>query len=361
MRQKILIKVFTWIPLILCTFLLLNGCDEDKAEIVLKGDRLLGIEVNTAEDQEFEEAFALAQSAGIDFNHVSFQWSIYETAPQTYEDINYYLEIVNLFYPQENTPILSTVLGPVNTTVRDMPLDLLGLSFNDTDVVSRYCSFVSWLLEAIAETDNLGLVLGNEVDIYLDSNPEEWSTYIDFLSQVIENLKSDYPDLPMGTAVTLYGLIEDANQNMDALLAVCDFVSITYYPLHEDFTVKDPGVVQEDFNQLISKVSIPIYFQEAGYPTSEDCLSSEDKQSQFVEQVFRQWDRYPEPIKGISFYMLTDWDPLDLNAYIDYLGIENNPALQGYLGTLGFRTYPGTGANKKSFATIKAMTANRQW
>jgi hypothetical protein len=338
-----------------------KSTDNSSDNIVLKGNRLLGIELEAAENEEFDTAVIKAKEARIDFNHISLRWSDIETARDSFIDPFNYLKIIDFYYPLKNIKILLTLQSPINTTVSSMPAFLNGKSFNDPEVIEHYKKMLDFILPRLPNTDLIGLVLGNEINIYFFNHPNEKDAFKEFFIEVSEYAKTKKTGLKVSFSSTLYGTIGAMKDYINDLNQYTDFVCLTYYPLNDDFTVKDPEIVGQDFKSICDLYSKPIYFQECGYPTSADCNSNEELQSKFVEEVFKSWDIYKSKIQVICFYKLTD-SPLDfVYAYLNEIGLSANPALTGYVATLGFRTYSFPASDKKSFTTLKSMATQRKW
>jgi len=86
--------------------------DDDVSSLLfeLKGDRLLGIDVNMANGMDYDTAFGIAKNTGIDFVTLSFGWDDIETSPMNYTNDN--LEIANWYYPSKNCKI-ALVIAPI--------------------------------------------------------------------------------------------------------------------------------------------------------------------------------------------------------------------------------------------------------
>ncbi len=68
---------------------------------------------------------------------------------------------------------------------------------------------------------------------------------------------------------------------------VVDKVSITYYPINADFSVKSPEIVFTDFKALITKLpGKTIFVQKIGFPSSTTLNSGDDKQAEFFCNFF---------------------------------------------------------------------------
>lgn len=131
------------------------------------------------------------------------------------------------------------------------------------------------------------------------------------------------------------GLTGDASQYLLSLNESTDLILVTYYPLMSNFKVKDPTTVRDDFRALAQLYEERvIHFSEAGYPTSALLSSSEEKQAQFVREVFRAWDIYADQIHLISFVWLSDVSAAEVEEWERYYGFQDRHFAE-FLGTLG--------------------------
>ena len=135
----------------------------------------------------------------------------------------------------------------------------------------------------------------------------------------------------------------------------------SYYPLKSNSDVKEPIVVGYDFQTLVSLYpGQPIYIEQIGYPSSAALGSSNTKQSEFIQEVFKQWDVYPSQIQSITFTWLTDLSWASVNEFSAYYG-SYDMKFQEFLRTLGLRTEPGAGQDKPAFVTLKTEAQVRGW
>ena len=125
----------------------------------------------------------------------------------------------------------------------------------------------------------------------------------------------------------------------------------TYYPLKDDFSAKEPGVVSQEIASLVSAYTDkPVYLLEAGYPSSASLGSSEEKQAQFVREMFKAWDIHRARLKIVNFIWLHDMSSREVAALEKYYGVSST-GFSGFLGTLGLRTHDG----KDKQATLASM------
>ena len=137
-----------------------------------------------------------------------------------------------------------------------------------------------------------------------------YKTFFDSVKIYAESLYYNLhqKDLNVGITITYHGLTDPTTREaMKILNQSTDIISVTYYGINSDFTVKQPTEIISDFNQLLaiySDSTQPIYFVECGYPSSSVCNSSEILQKEFIEKVFTAWDSNIPQIKYIAFFKL---------------------------------------------------------
>lgn len=102
----------------------------------------------------------------------------------------------------------------------------------------------------------------------------------------------------------------------------------------------------------------PVYMMEVGYPSSSICQSSEQKQAEFIQQVFYAWDNYQDRIKYINFLWLHDLSASQVIRFQQYYGLSE-PKFGEFLRTLGLRTYESTGVDKKAFSILVSQAKLR--
>jgi hypothetical protein len=322
------------------------------------GDRLMGIDVSPAEDDDYDAAMELAKGAGAEVVSLSVFWDDIESAPGIFDPDPNWLEIANLYYPAQEMKV-ALVISVLDTNHKRLPADLGEKALNEPDVIARFGKLLEYIFSQIPDLNLVSLSIGNEVDIYLADDVQGWTEYEEFYNAAVEHAHHLRPDLRVGVKATLHGLTGDLQDRLQSLNRASDVIMVTYYPLEEDFTVKEPSVVQEDFQSITTRYpSRVIYFHETGYPSGVKCDSSEEKQAEFVREVFAAWDAHKDQIGLVIFTWLTDVSPGSLREMEVYYGISN-PAFIEYLGTLGLRSYAGGGTDKAAFRTLRSEVQHR--
>jgi hypothetical protein len=309
---------------------------------VIKGERVLSIDITISSNNDYDYAFALAQSAGAEDTSLSLQWDDLEPTPGQYGSDPNWLEIANTFYPSQNVAI-SLTLAPIDTNNLRLPEDLEEKSFADPEVIERFKRLLAYVFSQIPDLELSSLAIGNEIDAYLLTDEQRWRDYQTFFREVSSYAKSLRPDLVVGSKVTFGGL-GVAGEFITDLNTYADAVMLTYYPLEADFTVKHPDIVSSNFDKVVQTFpDKPIYILEAGYPSSSVLNSSEEKQAEFIRAVFRAWDEHAAQIKLVSFTWLHDVSPESLEFFATYYRMNDKKFL-AFIATLGLRTWLNMGS-----------------
>ncbi|MHC4405091.1 MAG: hypothetical protein ACYTG0_36050, partial [Planctomycetota bacterium] len=159
------------------------------------------------------------------------------------------------------------------------------------------------------------------------------------------------------------GYLKKNTEELQNLNQYADIVLANYFPMggHIDghAAVEDPSVVDRDFSQLVGLYpDKSINFMEIGYPTSPFLGSSEEKQAEFIRQVFKAWDKYEGRIYHMHFNSLHDLRPSHVRKMSEIYH-SSDKALLEYLATGGLRTVDGK--DKQAFKVLKEELRKRKW
>lgn len=329
----------------------------DVSRPVQRGTRILAIDINEAENKDFAAAFSKAQEIGIQDVGLTFDWNTLEPEPQKYDAK--WLSIANIFYPSKKVGV-SITIRPISTNRKVVPSDLMDTAFDDPRMIWRFKSLIDFVFSQIPDVKINSLVIGSEMDAFLGDDPALWRQYTEFYRVIGSYVRKKHPGLKIAAEAMFDGLTGKSKMQLRALNKYSDIIGVSYYPLNADFTVKDPGVVAVDFASVSSLYpSGEIWFYQLGYPSAELLKSSEAKQSQFISEVFKAWDKNKR-IKMVDFTWMHDLpqESLDFNA--KYYSLSD-PAFLEFLRTIGLRTYPGTGADKQALRTLRKEANLRGW
>ncbi len=335
-----------------------------------KGDRIFAWQVDMAQNNNYDSAYAYAQTGCMESIHLFFTWSSIENSNGNFNTsyIANTLDIIDIYHPAYGIKA-ELQIATLNTVAKETPSDLLLVNFDTPIMINRFKGFLDTLFTHIPNLELTALNIGNEANIYWGTDATKYSQYKTFLDSVIPYAKQLYfnlhgTDLKVGTTFTFDGLTSASTSALcKSVNDSLDIVSLTYYPLNPDFTMEAPSVVSNDFANLISIYSDtlqPIYFAECGYASSDSCNSSNLQQALFFQNVFTSWDTYYDNIKYLTIFKTTDWSQQEVNDFAVYYGISDNIFLE-YLRTLGVRTWNNDGTNKFAYETILCELSDRGW
>ena len=343
-------------------FLAFVACSDpvEVDNIVTKGPRNLSIHITETSNGDYSTNFLAAQKAGMDVVPLTFYWSDLENSQGFTSDL---LAVANSYYSENNMPV-SLNISPIAALNKSFPGDLAGLSFGDDLVITRFKALLDMVHNNLPDAVINNLLLGNEVDLYLNNHESEWPEFKNFYSQALTHAKSLWGnDLKVGVEITFSTLTGIAKENTRTLNEHSDFIAFTYYPLNADFTMQEPSVVFDDIRQVVDLYPDKLLFlEECGYASGEICNSSLAKQEQFVENMFDVWDEYPYQIVFIGFLWLNDLSEETASVYVDLYGMKGHPhelSFKEYLRTTGLRTY--NGEPKPAFEIFNINSYLRGW
>lgn len=328
---------------------------ENKSTIKKKGSRILGFSINETEGVTFGSAYNQAIEIGSQMMTLPLPWDEVEKKPGKYK--NPLLAIGNEFYPTNNLS-LSLELNPIDTNNLRLPKDLKGRKFNNKQLANRYKNALKWCLAQLKDTNITCIVVGNEVDGYLNSNVL-WQDYLEFFKDVKAYANKLKPGVPVGAKIMASSILVDGNDGATELAKACDVVMLTYYPIKGDFTVKEPESINNTFEKLARVFpEKQVYFLELGYPSSPEIDSSNEKQAKFIENAFKAWDKNSETVKLVNFVWMNDIPDSQLKKYSKYYKVKDSNFIS-FLGSLGLCSVVGT--KKPGYDQLKKEANTRGW
>lgn len=323
-----------------------------------KDDRILAIDVTDPANGDYDASVTKALDAGAQALSLSLYWDEIETAPEEYAPDPNWLEIANTYYPTHNIAV-DLVLNPIDTNQNRVPADLQGLPLDDPEVIARFNKLQDYVFSQIPDLKIVAFSIGNEIDGYLGTDAEKWAAFTAFYAKTSAHTRSLRPDLVIGTKGMFGGMVGSSASYFQTINEHSDAIFVTYYPLNDDFTVREPDTVHEDFGEIITLYPVKdIYFLELGYPSSEVCNSSEAKQAEFIAETFHAWDTYAGQIKIINFAWLNEIPASSIKSLENYYGFSDK-GFSAYLGSLGLLNEDGS--EKMAFEQLKAEAEVRGW
>jgi hypothetical protein len=329
-----------------------------------RGMRLLGLDIQPAEDGDYLAALARAKDAGIQAANVTILWRDLESvgdggveAGITY--FNPYLHIANLVFPP-NEVKASLAIVPIDTVGPVLPPDLTGRAIDDAVVIERFNRAQDYVFDQIPDLSLTIYVLGNEIDVPFATDAATYGSYKTFFDAAAAYARTKRATVKVGPVVRLSGALANP-EAIRPLLASADFLGITYYPIGADYMVRPTSVVHSDLAQLAQLYpDKPIYIREAGYPSGVLVGSSPDAQASFVRELYRAWDENAARIPLVTFFTMHEYSPKTIDDFATYYG-ASDPKFKDYIGTLGLRTFAGHGTDKPGWGAFADGAHARGW
>ena len=104
---------------------------------------------------------------------------------------------------------------------------------------------------------------------------------------------------------------------------------------------------------------LPIFIQEAGYPSDVSCGSSAALQATFIDELFTAWDSNADRISFINVVRLNDLSHADALFAASAYGGAPPAAFVAYLESLGLQQFDG--GLKPALKELQLQTAARGW
>ncbi len=302
-------------------------------------EKILSVATNPI-DQDFIAAFDLSAEAGSRGQIQAWKWSDLEPIPGKYDMVSIN-DAINTLARQRGFILLVTLMA-VNTTKKETPSDLKEVPFNDSRMKARFHD----LIDAIAplmDSRVRYIAIGNEADVYLARNPDQWAAYQEFYEDAAEYVRTKIPGVKVGVCVTYSGADGPQREKVQALTTKSDIWVTTYYPLGDDFRPLGPDAVTVAIPEMVRLgEGKPVIIQEIGYPSSPEVGGSEDAQARFVAAALKAWNQAGEKVPFMSFWCLNDLSRSEGEQLAAYYGLGNSAAFKAFLCSLGLRRSDGT-------------------
>ena len=295
-------------------------------------------------------------------------WNDLEPSPGTF---NLHDQLVNPLtilvpkYPQLKGVVF--VLKMIDTNWRPMPADLATKSFNDPQVLKRFDALIDAIAAEPSSKRITHILLGNEIDGYLNQHPHEYPVFLTFYERAVNRIHQQMPGVKVGTIFTFQGVGTNP-PFFDRVKEISDFIDYTYYPVgglqngnvSPTWQMRPVGEIAAELNNLAQRASgKPFAFTEIGYSSSPFNNSSEEKQAEFVQEMFRVLTPYREQgrIAFLLYHAMYDYAPGVCRPYAKQQGASAD-VMCDFMENLGLRSYE-TGAPRKAWDVF--VTGVKKW
>lgn len=344
------------------------GCSKDNIDApVEKNNGLVGLSLllnqNSPEGLEgYLETINEITSKGVNLFGMSPEWTDLEPSPNTYSFQDQIVNPLTLTDP-DKTKFKSyiLVLKMIDSNRKTLPSDLSSLPFDNSLVLNRFKSLIDNLSKLPSISRISHILIGNEVDGYLSSNPTEIIAFSNFFQQAINEIHIKMPLVKVGTILTFSSVVNNPTI-FNTLTPSSDFVCYTYYPTNEatpNWQMRQPSDAISDISLMAQMAgSKPFAFTEIGYPSSIENNSSELLQQQFVENIFDSLKPYKEngKLEFLFYHGMYDYPTGFCSQYAQSQNIDST-YLCDFMNNLGLKNYI-TGEPKQAWNSFLSKLSN---
>lgn len=259
----------------------MTACANDKTiepdKVVNQNSGLVGLSLLSNQNTppglpSFLASIDEVTSKGINLFGMAPEWSELETAPSTYSFQDQLVNPLTLI-DTDKTKFKSyiLVLKMIDSNRKTVPADLSSRSFDDPIVISRFKNLID-KLSTLPSIDRIShILIGNEVDGYLATNPTELNAFSTFYKESIHYIHTKMPLVKVGTIITFNAAVNHPTI-FNTLTPDSDFICYTYYPTDDtnpNWQMRPPKEVIADITLMAAKAgNKPFAFTEIGYPSS---------------------------------------------------------------------------------------------
>ncbi|MEQ8360079.1 hypothetical protein [Ekhidna sp.] len=336
---------------ILLTLLLFSCCNDSVSPSEQSPPKLLvGLSLQQYKNSSFGidgyiDGLDHAVQNGINMFGMSPEWNVLEPSPNTYSLQDNLTNPLTLL-DQNKTKLDSyiIVLKMIDTNIKLVPDDLANLDFDDPEMINRFSLLLDKIFTEVPSIERVTHVLiGNEIDGYLSTNPDQIQQFKTFYLAAIQQIHALNPRVKVGTIIT-FNAAKNNPILFDTFKTEGDFICYTYYPTDEQnstpWQMRPPSDIKDDMDWMVQNTGgKPIAFTEIGYTSSTDNSSSEQQQSDFVQKMFSSMKPYinSKNIEFVYYHGMYDYpqgfcnqyaqqqgvDPIHICNFMNHLGLNN--------------------------------------
>ncbi len=228
-------------------------------------------------------------------------------------------------------------LRVVDTNNKTVPAGLEGETFDSQRMWQALSETIDYLVPLLQGVSRINI--GNEIDAYFNNHPKEVNDYVVLFKRARDKFKAMIPGVQIGTTITFGGLSDSGSRNrLKPLIDSSDYISLTYYPLNADFTMRAPSLSEQDFRSMVYMAEelgkTHIVLQEVGYPSGSLNASSPEMQAEFYGDVIRALEE-SDKFVFVNFFLMSDLPDEMVNDFAKYYKLPDVDRFKSYLQTLG--------------------------
>ncbi|MBN1798594.1 MAG: glycosyl hydrolase 53 family protein [Spirochaetales bacterium] len=310
-------------------------------------------DVNTWTAENIYRTYETLSKAGIRISNLYYTWNDIEN---TKDSCNWQELDFNIAVIKKHGLKVSLEIKIIDTNkIGQLPEDIIFSSFDDSRFIKRFSDFILVLLDRYNKQVSY-IWIGNEIDDFLYNKRELLDGWLVFYNEIYAAIKNRHPYIQVGTVSTYH----DAKRNMALDIIgksgrIGDIIGFSFYP--QMLKNANPNEIREYFAEMsviAKKLNKKYAITESGW-SSEGFDGSEDRQTQFIQELISVYRMYKADIEYLGLFVSYDV-PEDVNkAVASNYGLEEHMEFLKFQGTLGL-AYNNGRPKQAWYAFINAIS-----
>jgi hypothetical protein len=302
-------------------FCLNSTFDDETAELVFdsmnceknwtinkRDNKKLGMIISPANGSvisSYYEAYNKARNSGVQLHHHYVVWGAVANKTREYDwSIQDFIMDTVRYKGLDVTAVFNVIHTSI---IGELPGDVVFTNWTDQEFINEFTSFVLDYIERYEDSIDY-VEIGNEVDIYFNTRPDEVQDYRIFYEEVYNAIKEEYPNVKVGTVMAYHEVRKNNNEWIYSNLSLGDFDAFTLYVYSPGFLFdKDPSEMityLEEIEELTGNRSYAI--EEYGWNPSPQLEGNEEDQALAVDYFFNYLESAPDRLEFMNYFMLHD-------------------------------------------------------
>ena len=281
----------------------------------------IGLIVNTPSNaitlEELNDIYSEASSTGIGRNNLYLFWNLIEPEKENYDWQQ--SDILMSFNKQNNLQVTlyfsiinGKTLGPFPDWIGKPSIK----SISEDNLVR--------VLDAILTRYDIidSVIIAGDTDEQFRFNEQNIPVYEELFNGMYDKLKEKHPEVKIGNAFSLHGVLNKNLSHIVKELDVGDFVAFSYFPVDAVNEInKTPLTALEDLQQMMELVpNKKVGIFEISWSTSDFVGGTQEMQSEFVKNVFDFYQKNEPELEFVTWYR--QYDRPEGTCQIEYEEVE---------------------------------------
>jgi hypothetical protein len=281
----------------------------------------IGLIVNTPTNEitieDLRDYYLQASSTGIGRNNLYLFWNLIEPEKENYDWQQ--SDILMSFNKQNNLQVTlyfsiinGKTLGPFPDWIGKPSIK----SISEDNLIR--------VLDAILSRYDIidSVIIAGDTDEQFRFNEQNIPVYEELFNGMYDKLKEKHPQVKIGNAFSLHGVLNKNLSHIVKELDVGDFVAFSYFPVDAVNEIsKTPLTATEDLQQMMELVpNKKVGIFEISWSTSDFVGGTQEMQTEFVRNVFDFYQNNESELEFVTWYR--QYDRPEGTCQIEYEEIE---------------------------------------